>query len=233
MDTVSEALLSANSLRIGGITPLTTIDFPGRLAAVLYGQGCPWRCGYCQNPELLDATTPAIVPWAEVLAFLQSRQGLLDGVVFSGGEPTLQAALPAALAQVRALGFQTALHTGGMYPERLQALLPLLDWVGLDIKGPLHAYDAITRTPGSGAKAFASLRHLLASGVAYECRTTWHAGLFSADDLFALADTLADAGVAHWVLQECSAPGAAAWALTAGQVERLGARFAGFAVRRG
>ena len=233
MDTVSETLLSANPLRIGGITPLTTIDFPGRLAAVLYGQGCPWRCGYCHNPELLDATTPATVPWPEVLAFLQSRQGLLDGVVFSGGEPTLQAALPAALAQVRALGFQTALHTGGMYPERLQALLSLLDWVGLDIKGPLHAYDAITRTPGSGAKAFASLRHLLASGVAYECRTTWHAGLFSVDDLFALADTLVDAGVAHWALQECRAPGAATWALTAGQVERLGARFAGFAVRRG
>ena len=169
----------------------------------------------------------------EVLAFLKSRQGLLDGVVFSGGEPTLQAALPAALVQVRALGFQTALHTGGMYPERLQALLPLLDWVGLDIKGPLHAYDAITRTPGSGAKAFASLRHLLASGVAYECRTTWHAGLFGVDDLFALADTLADAGVAHWALQECRAPGAAVWALTAGQVERLGARFAGFVVRRG
>ena len=233
MDTVSETLLSANHLRIGGITPLTTIDFPGRLAAVLYGQGCPWRCGYCHNPELLDATTPATVPWPEVLAFLQSRQGLLDGVVFSGGEPTLQAALPAALVQVRALGFQTALHTGGMYPERLAALLPLLDWVGLDIKGPLHAYDAITRTPGSGAKAFASLRHLLASGVAYECRTTWHAGLFSVDDLFALADTLGDAGVAHWALQECRAPGAATWALTAGQVERLGARFAGFAVRRG
>ena len=164
---------------------------------------------------------------------LAQPPGLLDGVVFSGGEPTLQAALPAALAQVRALGFQTALHTGGMYPERLQALLPLLDWVGLDIKGPLHAYDAVTRTPGSGAKAFDSLRRLLASGMACECRTTWHAGLFSVDDLFALADTLADAGVAHWALQECRTPGAAPCALTAGQVERLGARIAGFVVRRG
>ena len=105
--------------------------------------------------------------------------------------------------------------------------------MGLDIKGPLHAYDTITRTPGSGAKAFASLRHLLASGVPHECRTTWHAGLFSVDDLLALADTLADAGVAHWALQECRAPGVATWGLTAGQVERLGARFAGFVVRRG
>ena len=231
--TAHAAHADAALLRIGGITPLTSIDFPGRLAAVLYGQGCPWRCGYCHNPELLDATAPAAVPWPEVRAFLHSRQGLLDGVVFSGGEPTLQVALSAALAEVRALGFQTALHTGGMYPERLHALLPLLDWVGLDIKGPLHAYDAITRTPGSGAKAFESLQRLLASGVAYECRTTWHAGLFSVDDLFALADTLADAGVAHWALQECRAPGSSVWALTAGQVERLGARFAGLVVRRG
>ena len=137
--TMNASSTPATHLRVGGITPLTSIDFPGRLAAVLYGQGCPWRCGYCHNPELLDATTPAAVPWPEVLAFLKSRQGLLDGVVFSGGEPTLQAALPAALAEVRALGFQTALHTGGMYPERLHALLPLLDWVGLDIKGPLHS----------------------------------------------------------------------------------------------
>ena len=77
------------------------------------------------------------------------------------------------------------------------------------------------------------MRNLLTSGVTYECRTTWHAGLFSVDDLLALADTLANAGVAHWALQECRAPGAATWALSAAQVERLGARCAGFVVRRG
>lgn len=141
----------AHTLRIGGITPLTTIDFPGRLAAVLYCQGCPWRCSYCHNPELLDATTPAEMDWPQVLAFLRKRQGLLDGVVFSGGEPTLQAGLPQALEEVRALGFATALHTGGMYPERLAAVLPLLDWVGLDIKGPEHRYADITGVPGGAA----------------------------------------------------------------------------------
>ena len=99
------SLAPAHTLRIGGITPLTTIDFPGRLAAVLYCQGCPWRCSYCHNPELLDATTPAEMDWPQALAFLRKRQGLLDGVVFSGGEPTLQAGLPQALEQVRALGF--------------------------------------------------------------------------------------------------------------------------------
>lgn len=202
-------------LRLGGLTPLTTIDFPGRLAAVFYCQGCPWRCGYCHNPELLDATAPPALPWAQALQFLESRRGLLDGVVFSGGEPTLQAALPSALAEVRAMGFQTALHTGGMYPERLAAVLPLLDWVGLDIKGPKHRYDAITGVPGSGAKALASMRSLVASGVAHECRTTWHAGLFGPDELQALGQYLMDGGVRHWVVQECRSAGAVSWHHTA------------------
>ena len=220
-------------LRIGGLTPLTTIDFPGKLAAVVFCQGCPWRCGYCQNTGLLDAGAPPTHTWADVEHWLHARRGLLDGVVFSGGEPTLQDALPDALARVRAMGFATGLHTAGMYPERLQAALPLLDWVGLDIKGPVQHYDAITGTPGSAAKAMASLRHVLASGVAHECRTTWHAGLFSVDALQGLADTLADAGVTHWALQACRAPGAQAWGLTAQQTAQWGAQFAGFVVRHG
>jgi pyruvate formate lyase activating enzyme len=230
----SKQHLSAAPLRIGGLTPLTSIDFPGRLAAVLYCQGCPWRCSYCHNPELLDAGAPTDQSWAQVLAFLQRRRGLLDGVVFSGGEPTLQAALPAALAQVRALGFETALHSGGIYPQRLAALLPLLDWVGLDIKGPLQHHDAITGVSGSGLRARESLALLLASGVAYECRTTWHAGLFSADALLGLADELAGLGVTHWALQQCR-PGSgvnAEWSLTPAQTQALAVRFSNFTLRR-
>lgn len=222
----------AERLRIGGITPLTSIDFPGRLAAVLFCQGCPWRCSYCHNPELLDATAPGTLAWSQVLAFLQNRRGLLDGVVFSGGEPTLQAALPAALAQVRALGLETALHTGGMYPQRLAALLRHLDWVGLDIKGPWHRHDAITGAPGSGLRSREALAHLLDSGVAYECRTTWHPGLFDADELLALADELAARGVTHWALQECRTAGAAPFALAPVQTQALAARFAHFTLRR-
>ena len=229
---MNPTLIPATHLRIGGITPLTSIDFPGRLAAVLYGQGCPWRCGYCHYPELLCATTPAAVPWPQVLAFLKSRQGLLDGVVFSGGEPTLQAALPAALEQVRALGFQTALHTGGMYPERLHALLPLLDWVGLDIKALPQRYDTITATPGSGRRAWAGLNEVLAHGGEFECRTTWHAGLFGVDELMALATALAARGVRHWSLQECRTHGAPPWTLTRAQTKQLAAGFECFTLRR-
>ncbi|HMA09342.1 MAG TPA: anaerobic ribonucleoside-triphosphate reductase activating protein [Ramlibacter sp.] len=219
-------------MAIGGLTPLTSIDFPGRLAAVLFCQGCPWRCGYCHNPGLLDATVPGAVPWTEVRDFLQRRRGLLDGVVFSGGEPTLQAALPDALAEVRALGFETALHTAGMYPGRLAALLPLLDWVGLDIKGPWRRIDAITGSRQSALRVQASLQHLLASGVAYECRTTWHPGLFDIDELHTLADELATLGVRHWALQECRTPGGAPHAVAADHAQALSARFERFTLRR-
>ena len=222
----------ATALRLGGLTPLTTIDFPGRLAAVLYCQGCPWRCSYCHNPELLPADTPAQLSWSDALGFLQQRLGLLDGVVFSGGEPTLQAALPAALQACRELGLQTGLHTGGMYLPRLVTALPLLDWVGLDIKALPQRYDAITATPGSGARAWDALEVLLAHGTDHECRTTWHAGLFGVDELLDLARTLAARGVRRWALQECRTPGAPAWALTDAHRQQLAALFPSFALRR-
>lgn len=233
---MSEPSVSTPRLRIGGLTPLTSIDFPGRLAAVVFCQGCPWRCGYCHNPELLDATAPGALGWDEVLAFLHKRRGLLDGVVFSGGEPLAQAALPEALDAARALGYATALHTGGMYPERLAAVLPLLDWVGLDVKGPWQRIDAITGARASAARVRQSLGLLLAGGVAYECRTTWHPGLYPVEELRSLGEELAALGVRHWVLQACAdarAPGSAARAQAAlhAQRHRLQPLFPGFALR--
>lgn len=218
-------------MRVGGLTRLTSIDFPGRLAAVVFCQGCPWRCSYCHNPELLDAVAAPVWDWPQVLAFLQTRCGLLDGVVFSGGEPTLQTALPAALAEVRGLGFETALHTGGMYPERLAAALPLLDWVGLDIKAPLNCHDAITGVPGSGQRARESLHMLLDSRVRFECRTTWHPDLFSEDQLLALADELVECGVRLWTLQECRLPLSGSVAISRQLQASLSEKFQSFCLR--
>lgn len=185
------------------MTPLTTIDFPGRLAAVLFLQGCPWRCGYCHNPELLPARGSTVVAWERVAGFLQRRRGLLDGVVFSGGEPLLQASLPEAVQAVRALGFGTAMHTGGMYPLRLARLLPQLDWVGLDIKALPARQAQITRRRLGEQAVWESLDRLLDSGVAHECRTTWHPALYPEDELRELAAALAGRGVRRWVVQEC------------------------------
>lgn len=189
------------TLRVGGFTPLSTTDWPGMLAAVVFCQGCPWRCGYCHNPDLIPPRGEHEIPWEAVLAFLQRRQGLLDGVVFSGGEPTLQASLADAMREVRALGFRIGLHTGGMYPEKLEAVLPLVDWVGLDVKAPFAAYPRITGAAGSGTRALAGLQQVLASGVEHEIRTTVHPTLLTDTEVEDLAHDLAGRGVKRYVVQ--------------------------------
>ncbi|MBW7902499.1 MAG: anaerobic ribonucleoside-triphosphate reductase activating protein [Rhodocyclaceae bacterium] len=193
-------------LAVGGLVPFTTIDFPGRLAAVVFCQGCPWRCTYCHNPHLLPPGGGER-PWAEVLAWLESRRGLLDGVVFSGGEPLLQRGLPAALAEVRALGFATALHTAGIYPQRLAAVLPLLDWVGFDVKAPFAEYARIVGSDGGGA-ARAALETLLASGVDHEIRLTVAPELDAAA-VERLRGELAELGIIRLSLQTYRPPVAA------------------------
>lgn len=196
---------------MGGLAPFTTIDFPGRLAAVVFCQGCPWRCGYCHNPHLLPARGEARA-WPEVAAWLETRRGLLDGVVFSGGEPLLQRGLAAALADARALGFATALHTAGVYPRRLAAVLPLLDWVGFDVKAPFGDYARVTgvASANDGGAAREALSLLLASGVAHEVRCTVPEDLLDAGDMARLAAQLAELGVSRLVLQTCRADGRAA-----------------------
>lgn len=186
---------------VGGLTPFTTIDFPGRLAAVVFCQGCPWRCGYCHNPHL-HSPQGRERPWSDVLDWLETRQGLLDGVVFSGGEPLLQRGLAAALGEVRTRGFATALHTAGIYPERLAAVLPTLDWVGFDVKGPFEDYRRITGA-GDGETALAALEELLKAGTDHEIRCTVDTGLLDADAIARLARQLAAHGVSRLVLQPC------------------------------
>lgn len=197
------------TLRVGGLTPLSSTDWPGMLAAVVFCQGCPWRCGYCHNPHLIPAQADREMAWDEVIAFLKRRRGLLDGVVFSGGEPTAQAGLADAMRAVRALGFKVGLHTGGAYPRRLAEVLPLLDWVGLDAKAPFADYARVTGVEGSGERALASLDCLLASGVDHEIRTTVHPHLLADAGVVDLARALADRGVQRYVLQPFRSQGCA------------------------
>ena len=199
--------LDQRALRVGGLTPLSATDYPGELAAVLFCQGCPWRCAYCHNPHLLARRAGAALPWPAVVAFLKRRRGLLDAVVFSGGEPTLQAALPAAMRKVKALGYKIGLHTAGILPQRLALVLPLVDWVGMDVKTEFERYAALTGVPGSGERARSSLELILASGVAHEFRTTVHPALHPAETLIRLAEHLARQGVRRYALQEFRAQG--------------------------
>jgi len=155
-------------LRIGGLTPLSWSDYPGKLAAVVYCQGCAWRCSYCHNQHLMPRKEAGRIAWSDVTDLLKRRRGLLDAVVFSGGEPTLQSGLAAAVAEVKALGFLVGLHTAGIVPKHLQRLLPMLDWVAMDLKAPFETHHEVTGVAGSGRRAKESMELILASGVA--CR---------------------------------------------------------------
>jgi pyruvate formate lyase activating enzyme len=187
--------------KVGGVTPFTATDYPGKLAAVVFLQGCPWRCGYCHNPHLQQRSSEASLQWPQVVSLLKRRTGLIDAVVFSGGEPTTDPALGAAILEARALGFDIGLHTAGTYVRRLEAVLPMVDWVGVDIKAPFERYQKVTGIDGSGQHAFASTMAVLASGVAHEFRTTIHPSLLQESEIHELAVTLAGMGVKNYALQ--------------------------------
>jgi len=188
-------------LRVGGFVPFTSTDYPGALAAVVFCQGCPWRCAYCHNPHLVPSRGDDERDFDAILDWLANRRGLLDAVVFSGGEPTAQPALADAIAEVRALGFAIGIHTGGAYPRRLARVLNEVDWIGIDIKAPVAEYTSVTGAADSGPAALASLDLVLAAGLAYEVRTTVHPVLTPADAIECLARELAARGVERWILQ--------------------------------
>lgn len=193
--------MAAESLRVGGLVPLTSIDYPGELAAVVFTQGCPWRCVYCHNPELLPTRGETEIPWQQIVDFMHSRRGLLDALVFSGGEPTFQSALPQAIEQIRAMGFKIGLHSAGIYPRKLQALLPLIDWIGLDIKASKNDYPLITQTRDSGNAAWQSAELVIASGVSHQLRITAHPNWLADSDAQWIRQRLLDMGAESVVIQ--------------------------------
>ncbi|MGP3690134.1 anaerobic ribonucleoside-triphosphate reductase activating protein [Streptomyces sp. IBSNAI002] len=194
-------------IRIGGWSRLSACDWPGKLVTTVFCQGCPWRCGYCHNPELLDPRARTEVRWETVTAHLARRQGLLDGVVFSGGEPLLQPNLAEAMRAVRALGYAVGLHTGGGYPRRFAQVLGegLVDWVGFDVKAAPDAYARVTGVRGSAGPALRSLRLLLDAGVPHQLRTTVDPELLDDGDVADLESWLAGRGLRDHVRQEARA----------------------------
>jgi pyruvate formate lyase activating enzyme len=204
-----------SELDLAGVVPLSSVDWPDHLVATVFCQGCPWRCPYCQNAAILDTRTPGIVPWADVQELLERRRGLLDGVVFTGGEALRQAAVESAIADVKALGLQVGLHTAGAYPRRLAQVLPDVDWVGLDIKSLPEDYREAAGYEG-GTKAWESLAMIVderrrrvdsASPFTYEVRTTVFPGSPAERHFEELVARIREAGVEDFALQEARAKG--------------------------
>ncbi len=161
-------------MQFGGIQKNSFIDFPGRIACVLFVSGCNFTCPYCHNPELARGRPINPLPEDEAYAFLKDRQGLLDGVVISGGEPTLIPEIFRICRKIKSMGFPVKLDTNGSRPEILDRLLEedLIDYVAMDVKTDPESYAPPLSPADVGPKVLASIEHLLAGQVPYEFRTT-------------------------------------------------------------
>jgi pyruvate formate lyase activating enzyme len=178
-----------------GIQKLTLLDYPRHVACTLFTQGCGYRCPFCHNSSLLPFTEPE-QPLTEeaVLAFLKKRQGTLDGVCFTGGEPLMQDDLADFIRRVRALGFLVKLDTNGSQPERLRSLIDsrLIDMVAMDIKNAPCHYARTVGIPNFDLSPVQESIDLLMSGsVTFEFRTTVVDELHGTDDMEAMAEWLA------------------------------------------
>lgn len=190
------------SVQIGGLVSFTTIDYPGKLAAVLFLVGCPLRCAYCSNPHLLTPHDGEYDP-ERVLDWLQSRVGKLEAVVFSGGEALMQGdATIEYMRRVREIGFKIGLHTNGFYPDTLRRAADLIDWIGLDFKATREKYPDLTGQHIAYDNMIKSLDVWLATGKDFEVRITCDPRFIDKSDLIKIAEILNERGVSNIAIQK-------------------------------
>lgn len=154
---------------------MTLMDYPGKVAAAVFLAGCNFRCGFCHNPEIVEVKPgQPIISEEDFFDFLKSRQGLLDGVCVSGGEPLVNSDLPEFLKKIKTLGFSLKLDTNGLNFPLLKEILAqdLLDYVAMDIKASLETYPKITKIKADFTNIEQSIKAIMASGLGYEFRTT-------------------------------------------------------------
>ncbi|MCK5012640.1 MAG: anaerobic ribonucleoside-triphosphate reductase activating protein [Candidatus Omnitrophica bacterium] len=173
-------------MKIGGLLKFSLIDYPGKMAAVIFTQGCNFHCPYCHNPELVDPQRfCAPIADDKVFDFLKKRIGQIEGLVVTGGEPTLQKDLIEFLKKVKQMGYCVKLDTNGSNPDALKEVLRLnlVDYIAMDIKAPLEKYSQLTALRNCDKRVKESIQIILDSELAYEFRTTLAAPIVSAEDL--------------------------------------------------
>ncbi len=188
-------------MEIAAVVKCSFIDYPGKIAAVVFTPGCNLRCFFCHNRGLIDGdSVPCGTTQEEVIAWLETRLGLLDAVVVSGGEPTLQPGLAAFMAEVRSLGYLVKLDTNGTRPNVLALLINagLLDYVAMDIKAPTEKYDAVCGVRVDQCAIYNSIMLLMDGRVDYEFRTTIVPQL-NREDILAIGNRIR--GARAYVLQ--------------------------------
>ena len=190
-------------MQIAGLQKSSLVDYPSKIAAVVFTLGCNFRCPYCHNPNILTAvSTNRLFDEAAVFDFLKTRKGKLDAVVVSGGEPTLQKDLGNFFKKLKELGFLTKLDTNGSSPKILEYLIKeeLLDYVAMDIKAPIEKYKEIARINIDTNNILKSIEILKASKIGYEFRTTTVKSQLSFEDFEKIGKMLC--GAENYYLQK-------------------------------
>lgn len=178
-------------MRIGDLQKLSTSDFPGKQAAVIHTQGCNLRCPFCHNPELVEpARFGAVISEDKVVEFLRTKMGKLDGVVITGGEPTVHDDLPEFLARIRRLGYAIKLETNGTRPEMVRRLVAegLVDFIAMDVKAPLLNYAQLAGKKIDTEAIKTCIWVIKNSGLAHEFRTTVVPGMHTTRELKEIAE---------------------------------------------
>ena len=189
-------------IQIGGLVSFTTIDYPGKLAAVLFLMGCPLKCAYCSNPHLLSPGDGEYDP-ERVIDWIKSRVGKLEAIVFSGGEALMQGnATVDYMRRVREMGFKIGLHTNGFYPNILEQAIDTIDWVGLDFKATCDKYPDLTGQHIAYNNMLRSLDILIKHKKDFEVRITCDPRFIDKTDLMQIADILSGRRVENIAIQK-------------------------------
>lgn len=189
---------------LAGIQKLTLLDYPGKVACTVFTAGCDLRCPFCHNASLaLPERESDSMELDDLLAFLRKRQGILDGVAVTGGEPLMHPGIVDVLGEIKALGYSVKLDTNGTFPKRLREIVEakLADRVAMDIKAAPENYGRLVGIPGYDiAPIRESAEYLMGCGVDYEFRTTAVKGLHTRADFEGIAQWIA--GAKEYYIQE-------------------------------
>ncbi|MDP1809482.1 MAG: anaerobic ribonucleoside-triphosphate reductase activating protein [Actinomycetota bacterium] len=189
---------------VAGLIPVSMVDWEGKLAAIIFLSGCNLRCAYCHNPELITKNHVASISWGKIVDQLSEKKGWIDGVVITGGEPTINEDLEMMIVALRHLGLPVKLDTNGTRPEVVKELIgkDLIEFLAVDIKAAFAGYDAVTRVKGQTDKVKKTIEYVLSSDIDHEFRTTVVPGFIDAKDVLEIAAYLAARGAKRYFLQQ-------------------------------
>ncbi|MFA5029688.1 MAG: anaerobic ribonucleoside-triphosphate reductase activating protein [Patescibacteria group bacterium] len=180
---------------IGGLQPVTLLDYPQKVAAIIFTSGCNMRCSFCHNPELVLpelAKADSRRSVKKTINFLSDRKKYLDGVVITGGEPLMQRGLFGFCRRLKKDGYEIKIDTNGLLPAVLKKLIDkkLVNYLAMDIKGPLDDYERFCGVKVDSTKLAASIKIIKTSGLPYEFRSTLVKGLHRVSDFKKMLKTI-------------------------------------------